>query len=354
MSRPIHTLPSELYGVLGVPVRDISNLCHSDRHLNAQCHRSEFWRTYLGHDQEKLHQLFVQLGREQDFDLLYYLWNKAQLNMVKEHRSLWAAHSEAFRRAVLEDNTKLIDELWKTGTGNVKSEYGKELTIAGILLTRAAEQQDGEQFVDIYHKFHLSDESEEPGDAPFKVVAEAAAHASSLEFVTKGVMEGIVISDTSTEEIFQAATVKVGNIELIKQIIGWLMKEMEVDEEEAHEYFNPDESKLLESDNPHAMEYLTELYREQGIADEPGPQELQSVFRMNNGQILLDYAQKYPEDTSMILNSYKALPSDQFLALLRSNPNCFSKAQFQRVLKRMEDDGYDYLIIHTKKAITFC
>lgn len=357
----LSTLPQELRFVIGkdIPITDIPGLCRSSKSFREQCKNIFFWSYYLyrpttGESQELFHQQLIQLAEGGDIELFGYIWDTpivvGKELLVKERRSLFGAYIEALRV----DKRKTAAFIW-----SLDPDFIKRMTVNKLWLEENENEYSSDELIKLlqlkenligiiksgninkFKKFpvNLRSFNEDTWDDIF-------SYSPSWKFLKKSVNtinywpSRRTTNEASRYNEIVILAIKNGNtllVKSIKPIFG--------------DFFDFLYIYFLRSPRPDG-DILAELSG--GINN----YDAGSIgYYFGNGNIMLKYIKKYPEDKEItLIKSIKALPPDELINAFLKEPGnkCLGPLTLERWIEDASYWGYDYLIKLLETKIPIC
>lgn len=346
-------LPDELLMVicLYLPISDVLNL----NLTIPKIFDDYFWIYYLNKDQDKIHDTLVYLSKT-DNSYYMYLYNiiKKSKDMMVENRTL----VESFKSAVHFNHFELAHEIYNLNITfldeyffpsglyeKLPKNYNiEEITKYRYLLEKYAKEGNKRAFNEIYNEVSKMPQYEV--DLSY-ITDIALSNAKNINFIFYVfVLQDRDINDESQYEDWFTFIIESGRLDLVKQIAKHFGK----DWMNYLESYGEDALTILMLNIPKGYKFFYQKLDSKTL----NPNILSHTDSINNPDILRRYIEEYPTQISILLGSFRTLPSNEYIELIKKYVKCLSNYQLKEFLKELKKNGYDYLVKVFKEDIKIC
>ena len=350
-------LPTDLFEelLIRLPIITLLRIVPYNRELLKRASRPSYWNRYFtrrDEPQEYFHRSLIELARNGYGTIFSQLWKENKIKLIKEGRTLVAGYEVAALagRESSAEEIFMLKEEWMTEqfdsfNPNVDDFTEKfEWIERAMRVRREATTNNLPTFLLMLGKISLfcinnSLTTDYVMSYLSDILFASFADSNDYEFVT-GVLHwldgseisNLIVNTTSINYTLLGR----GRYELLNQLIsgGYLIEN------------TIDWSIMINSDRHDLLELLESAGQlnelKHGVIGE---------FRDPN--LLNWYVRYHPKDLETILNSYRALPADQFLALVLRTLKCVPK-DIHRYIKMWKILGYDYLAHRFLQVVPMC
>ncbi len=317
----INKMPLEIFReiLVKVPINKISAWCRTKKFFMGLCRNKFFWQDYIAGDQERLHQLLVELARQGDFNLFSWLWKTpiclslgCKEQLIKERRSLVAGFIAAYNGGDADGNEEIANLIWNIESefmlwhfnfmdedGSSDNDFALRIQKILLKLRKLASNGDRVGFEKLYKD--LSSYEDDSIQVEIWESEILGAHSKDIEFLNWGIkLMGITDYSSIIDFVLTA-----GRLDLFKIF----------DDRRAHTA-NYDMTKILESSNPDGMKFLMKDFPMTIIT--PANLSAGNIAGLGNRDILLNHMRAYPQDLSILLESGRTLEAKEFMTLLKT------------------------------------
>ncbi len=378
----MENIPLEMFReiLVRVPIDKISGWCRSKKFFMGLCRNKYFWQDYIAGDQERLHQLLVELARQGDFNLFSWLWKtpicislECKTQLIKERRSLLDGFNAAYNGGYGDE--LVADKIWniepeffllhfdlKTSAEDEFLKSDVALKAYKILMRLRQFAKDGNEmeFKELYKASTAANESDDTPDNfdeddsdTYREIGEVAmSDDEEISHIVEIWIGEILGAHSKDFNFLRWGTTLIGRHEtyISEAVIDYIIEAGRLDLFASLQTYFPETDinilKVLESSNPNAVQFINQLFPYDKIT--PLSLDEGNIRGLGNRDILLNHMATYPKDLKTLLLSERTLEAKEFINLLKAtlannSKTCLTRRVRDNFMGDNEREGRDYL-----------